>query len=54
MNSVHPRTIWLLSLLWALAAPAVTVTTLDDSGPGSLRQAISDAAPGDTLDFAVT
>ncbi|HEY9174097.1 MAG TPA: right-handed parallel beta-helix repeat-containing protein, partial [Verrucomicrobiae bacterium] len=31
-----------------------TVTTLDDSGPGSLRQAIADAAPGDTIDFAVT
>jgi len=31
-----------------------SVTTLDDSGPGSLRQAIADAAPGDTIDFAVT
>ena len=31
-----------------------SVTTLDDSGPGSLRQAIAEAAPGDTIDFAVT
>ncbi|MCX6925361.1 MAG: CSLREA domain-containing protein, partial [Verrucomicrobia bacterium] len=31
-----------------------SVTTLDDNGPGSLRQAIADAAPGDTIDFAVT
>ena len=29
------------------------VTTLTDSGPGSLRQAIADAAPGDTIDFGV-
>jgi hypothetical protein len=32
----------------------VTVTMLDDSGPGSLRQAIADAVSGDTIDFAVT
>jgi CSLREA domain-containing protein len=40
------------------ASPAgsatLTVTSLDDSGPGSLRQAIADAAPEDTIDFAVT
>jgi hypothetical protein len=35
-------------------ALAGTVTTLNDSGPGSLRQAIADATPGDTIDFAVT
>ncbi|MEI8044335.1 MAG: CSLREA domain-containing protein [Verrucomicrobiota bacterium] len=32
----------------------ITVTSLADSGPGSLRQAIADATPGDTVDFAVT
>ncbi|HEY9174733.1 MAG TPA: DUF642 domain-containing protein [Verrucomicrobiae bacterium] len=31
-----------------------TVVNLNDSGPGSLRQAIADAAPGDTINFAVT
>jgi hypothetical protein len=31
-----------------------TVTTLADSGAGSLRQAIIDAQPGDTINFAVT
>jgi len=40
------------------AAPALaatlTVTTTNDSGPGSLRQAIADAVSGDTIDFAVT
>ena len=28
-----------------------TVTTTNDSGPGSLRQAIADAADGDTIQF---
>jgi hypothetical protein len=36
----------------ALAA-TLSVTTLGDSGPGSLRQAIADAAPGDRITFAV-
>jgi len=35
------------------AAPSNSVTNLNDSGPGSLRQAIADAAPGDTITFAV-
>jgi hypothetical protein len=30
-----------------------TVTTVDDDGPGSLRQAIAIAAPGDVVDFAL-
>ena len=30
----------------------LTVTSGADSGPGSLRQAIADAAPGDTIVFA--
>jgi hypothetical protein len=38
------------------AAPAstITVTNTNDSGAGSLRQAIVDATPGDTIDFSVT
>ena len=37
-------------------APAnvITVTNLNDSGPGSLRQALVDASDGDTINFAVT
>jgi hypothetical protein len=35
----------------ASAAPLI-VTNLSDSGAGSLRQAISDALPGDTVIFA--
>lgn len=45
-------------LTWVLltdAAAAVrTVTSLADSGPGTLRQVIADALAGDTIGFAVT
>ncbi len=34
------------------AAATLTVTNTNDSGAGSLRQAIADAASGDTIDFA--
>src|SRR5690349_3032166 len=32
----------------------ITVTNTNDSGPGSLRQALADANNGDTINFAVT
>lgn len=35
-------------------ANTIIVTNTADSGPGSLRQAIADAASGDTITFAVT
>ena len=35
-------------------AATITVTNTNDSGPGSLRQAIADANDGDTIDFGVT
>jgi hypothetical protein len=35
-------------------ADMITVTNTDDSGPGSLRQALIDANDGDTINFAVT
>src|SRR5215510_2137273 len=35
-------------------ADTITVTNTNDSGPGSLRQALMDANNGDTIDFAVT
>jgi CSLREA domain-containing protein len=45
----------LLLLSPQAALPAIrTVTNLDDSGPGSLREAIIVTASGDTINFAVT
>ena len=45
-------------LLCAMAMQAqaaiITVINTNDSGPGSLRQALVDANDGDTIDFAVT
>ena len=35
-------------------AGSLTVTNTNDAGPGSLRQAVADAAPGDTVEFALT
>ena len=35
-------------------AATITVTNLNDSGDGSLRKAIADANPNDTINFAVT
>jgi hypothetical protein len=35
-------------------ADTITVTNTNDNGPGSLRQALADAADGDTIDFAIT
>ncbi len=37
----------------ALVASTLTVTSVNDDGPGSLRQAISNAAAGDTIQFAL-
>jgi len=37
----------------ARAAATLTVTTSNDSGPGSLRQAIANAAAGDTITFSL-
>src|SRR5712671_5471544 len=35
-------------------ADTITVTNLNDSGAGSLRQALADASDSDTIEFAVT
>src|SRR6516165_12447872 len=35
-------------------ANVITVTNTNDSGSGSLRQALADASNGDTINFAVT
>ena len=38
----------------SVRADTITVTNTNDSGPGSLRQALADANDGDTIEFAVT
>jgi hypothetical protein len=40
--------------IFTAVALAGTVTNTNDSGPGSLRQAIADAVPGETISFSVT
>ncbi len=42
---------WLMLTAPRLYADSLIVTNTNDSGPGSLRQAIADAAAGDTLTF---
>ncbi|MFM1769597.1 MAG: hypothetical protein RJA22_2126 [Verrucomicrobiota bacterium] len=50
--------LWAVGLIWGLVAGAAaatrTVTSLADSGAGTLRQVIADALGGDTVVFAVT
>ncbi len=67
MNSMFKRLLALLSVIvvaligFALtratkhvSAATITVMNTNDSGAGSLRQAITDAGSGDTIDFGVT
>src|SRR5688572_10710078 len=57
MRNALTITTSLCSLFAALSittASAATVTSNADSGAGSLRQAILDASPGETITFAVT
>src|SRR5438105_4075077 len=42
------------AMVIAVRAGTITVTNTNDSGPGSVRQALVDANDGDTIDFAVT
>ena len=39
---------------YARSATTLTVISTDDSGPGTLRQTIDDANPGDTIEFNLT
>ncbi len=60
LTRLHPYflflalTLCLLCLPLRIQAATLTVTNTNDSGAGSLRQAIADAIPGDTITFAVT
>ena len=46
--------IWMVPFGTSAWAATLTVTNLNDSGPGSLRQAVLDAAGGDTIDFSTS
>ena len=50
-SRAFPLSTLMFACLGLTSAVAITVTNNNDSGPGSLRQAISDASPGDTIDF---
>src|SRR5215467_9112760 len=59
-NSVRRNTVFAIFVLLLTAtvmsahAATITVTNTNDSGPGSLRQALVAAHDGDTITFAVT
>jgi len=59
-NAIRRATIFTIGVLLLYAAvihaqaTIITVTSTNDSGPGSLRQALADANDGDTINFAVT
>ena len=54
--NLFPRICLAVVCAGAISAHAniITVTNTNDSGPGSLRQALADANDGDTIEFAVT
>src|SRR5438094_8897774 len=54
MKNPIPVFLFSASVLLSVPCRAAIVTTTADSGPGSLRDAISTAAPGETISFAVT
>jgi predicted outer membrane repeat protein len=52
--SISAAFLFVLASFSAASAATITVTNTDDSGVGSLRAAITDAHPGDTIAFSVT
>jgi len=46
--------IYFILMLSHTFGATIYVTSLDDSGPGTLRQAFADAADGDNIEFSVT
>jgi len=59
-NAIRRATIFTIGVLLLYAAvihaqaTTITVTSTNDSGPGSLRQALADAHDGDTINFDVS
>ncbi len=42
---------FILLVIPSISKAQITVTSTDDSGPGTLRQAVIDSAPNGTIDF---
>jgi hypothetical protein len=53
VNLLVPISVAFFAIAPTVHADTITVTNTNDSGPGSLRQALADANDGDTIDFAV-
>src|ERR1051325_1373014 len=53
MRNILAPALFLAPLLLCHPGRAATVTSNADSGPGSLRDTIANAAPGTTIDFAI-
>src|SRR5947209_3515131 len=56
-SSIRPAAIVAMVLCWVTVpagASIIPVTNTNDSGPGSLRQALADSNDGGTITFAVT
>src|SRR5437879_2089538 len=54
MRFAAVATLLLCAMVMQARAATITVTNTNDSGPGSLRQALTIANDGDTITFAVT
>src|SRR6266404_3494730 len=54
MRHTFATALLMSAVLLSNSLPAATVTSTGDSGPGSLRNAIATAAPGDTITFAIS
>src|SRR5258708_6098704 len=54
MRHTFATTLLVSAVLISNNLPAATVTSTADTGPGSLRNAIATAVPGDTITFAIT
>src|SRR2546430_7397400 len=54
INMLTAHLVFLCAVVIPAHANLITVTNTNDSGPGSLRQALADVNDGDTITFAVT
>lgn len=53
-TKINAVAFWIVSMAFSLPAAVLTVTSLADSGPGSLRDTVAASSAGDTIQFAVS